>query len=40
VLLEADVAEMKRLFVDPALRGHGAGSALVRTIEESAVLKV
>lgn len=36
VLLSADAAEMKRLFVDLALRGRGAGKALVRAIAKAA----
>ena len=36
VLLSANAAEMKRLFVDPARRGQGAGNALVGAIEKAA----
>ena len=34
--LEEGVAEMKRLYVSPAGRGHGAGKALVRAIVDAA----
>jgi len=34
--LGAGVCEMKRLFLDPAARGHGVGKALVATIIEAA----
>ena len=36
VLLRERSAEMKRLFVDPASRGQGVGSALVQAIQEAA----
>ena len=39
VLLHKHEAEMKRLFVDPASRGQGAGLALVQAIERSAALE-
>ena len=36
VLIGADVAATKRLFVDPSLRGRGTGKALVLAIEKAA----
>ena len=36
MLTGADAAEVKRLFVDPALRGQGAGKALILAIEKAA----
>lgn len=39
VLLKAHEAEMKRLFVDPASRGQGVGSALVDAIQQAAFLE-
>lgn len=36
VLLPEQAAEMKRLFIDPAARRHGVGSAIVRAIEQAA----
>ncbi len=35
VLLSPKAAEMKRLFVDPAARGHGVGGAIVQAIESA-----
>lgn len=35
MLLPERSAEMKRLFVDPAVRGEGVGGAIVQAIEES-----
>jgi putative acetyltransferase len=37
VRLKKRDAEMKRLFVDPASRGQGVGSALVKNIEQSSI---
>ena len=38
-LISEGAAEMKRLFVDPACRGQGVGSALVERIESEAILE-
>jgi GNAT superfamily N-acetyltransferase len=34
--ISADVAEIKRMYVDPAVRGHGAGRALLRRVIDDA----
>ena len=36
MLLQENAAEMKRLFVDPTVKGKGVGNALVQAIEEVA----
>jgi len=36
--LDASTAELKRMYVDPSVRGHGIGQALVKALEREARL--